>query len=83
MSAPCPLFGFIVTISPPSQAIAEALRAFAEGHGLVAEIRSAGQVIVMSEAAQATDTDRSVVQAWAGQYRERAELELSDIVDLR
>ena len=83
MSAPCPLLGFIVTISPASDAIAEGLRSFAEGHGLNAEIRSAGQVIVTSEATQATDADRSVVRAWAEQYRDRAELQLSEIVDLR
>ena len=83
MSAPCPRFGFIVTLAPPSAAIAEDLRVFADDNGLVAEIASAGQVIVAAEGTQTTDGDRSLVRAWAERYTGRVTVEVSEIVDLR
>jgi uncharacterized protein YggL (DUF469 family) len=91
MSAPCPTFGFTVTVTMRDDVteserdmFIDDLLALLAPHGLSA----AGQgdrvmeFVVRRDGSQATDADRTIVRDWAGRWTSRAEIDVSDIVDL-
>ena len=91
MTAPCPTFGFTVTMETHAQlAAGERERLWdewielIEGRGLYCA-GGGGDVmeyVVASEAAQATDSDRRFIEAW---LRTRAELRawrVGELIDL-
>jgi hypothetical protein len=87
MSAPCPVFGFVVRVEPRSfgasiDAFVENLRSALEPHGLTTR-RGASRVeyVVTREASQATDADRQLVAEWATQWTSLA-VTVGDLVDL-
>jgi uncharacterized protein YggL (DUF469 family) len=76
MSAPCPVFGFLVEFELADTLSVEQTRQLRlamerdviEPRGLVCDERSSGRrwsFVVRSEASQATDADRVAVEAWA------------------
>ena len=80
MSAPCPVFGFVVEFEMSEALSSDQLRdvrlAFlaqvAEARGLVIDERRRDHrwtFLVRSEASQATDADRRAVEAWAQEQR--------------
>jgi len=92
MSAPCPVFGFIVTarlrdvdskdgLGP----LVDDLVTVLESNGLV--IRERGhrnvQYAVSREGSQATHADRELVLGWSERWRSVAEIDVSDLVDLQ
>ncbi|HEX2781516.1 MAG TPA: 50S ribosome-binding protein YggL [Gemmatimonadaceae bacterium] len=92
MSAPCPEFGFAVTIEPPGgpgprerPTFDEALAALLASRGLSVEAGRAGmrRFIVRSEASQATDADREAVRAWLAARPDVRDARVSDLIDLR
>jgi uncharacterized protein YggL (DUF469 family) len=93
MSAPCPLFGFRVLISLSPQgseanvaSIADDLARLLEANDLIAErrtVRDGGlEYLVTREGSQATDSDRTLIRAWAEQWRTRATVQIGDLIDL-
>lgn len=87
MAAPCPIFGFLVELEMADTLSAEQIRqlrrAFErdviEPRGLLCDDRSIGgrwSFVVRSEASQATDADRSAVDAWT---QTRAEIQSARI----
>lgn len=87
MSAPCPDFGFIVTIrsaASRSPAIVADLLSVLEANDLSADVRGIGtqEVVVRRDGAQATHADREVVRAWADPWIGVATIAIGDIVDL-
>jgi uncharacterized protein YggL (DUF469 family) len=92
MSAPCPLFGFIVTTrlrdtSPDAdtRTLIDDLVEVLESNDL--SMSGGGnrnlKYVVSREGSQATHTDRELVLAWAERWGAIAEIEVSDLVDLR
>lgn len=83
MSAPCPTFGFLVVLELASPIDAGANRdlqdswigfletrgLYCTGRGTVDDARAALEYVV-SEASQATETDREAAQAWLASRRE-------------
>lgn len=87
MSAPCPDFGFVVTIrsaASRSPAIVADLLSVLEEHALSGDVRGIGtqEVVVRREGTQATHADREVVRAWADPWIGVATISIGDIVDL-
>jgi uncharacterized protein YggL (DUF469 family) len=75
VSAPCPVFGFLVEVETLEALTSEQLhdlrlafdRDVLERRGLVCDERSSGRrwsFVVRSEASQGTDADRDAVEAW-------------------
>jgi uncharacterized protein YggL (DUF469 family) len=92
MSAPCPVFGFLVELEMIETLTAEQLRdlrrAFSrdvmESRGLVCDERATGRrwsFVVRSEASQATDADRSAVEAWTRLHSEIASARIGPLLD--
>ena len=92
MSAPCPVFGFMVDLVLEPQVRDAARAALADTfqievldtRGLVAERAPASGLtyVVRSEAGQATDADARAVQAWASAHDEIIQARVGPIVDL-
>ena len=93
MSAPCPLFGFRVLISLSQQGsdanvatIADDLARLLEANDLIAERRRGRdgglEYVVTREGSQATDTDRTLIRAWAERWLTRATVQIGDLIDL-
>jgi hypothetical protein len=91
MSAPCPIFGFIVTIAPRDDgsateraALVRDLADTLEPHGLAVERGTGGviELVVHREGAQATDADRDLVRPWAVRWADRATIVIGDLIDL-
>ncbi|MFL5608502.1 MAG: 50S ribosome-binding protein YggL [Gemmatimonadaceae bacterium] len=92
MSAPCPLFGFIVRASlhsGTSAAAADSLLddfiGMLEANGLIAGggRDRTWEHVVQREGAQATHADREAVIAWASRWAHLADITVSDLVDFR
>jgi uncharacterized protein YggL (DUF469 family) len=91
MSAPCPVFGFLVSIevgASDADRIRELRTAFlnevAEPHGLTYSDRPdvrAWTFAVRSEAGQATDADRLAVETWARQRGEIMSVSVGPLLD--
>ncbi|MGE5102349.1 MAG: 50S ribosome-binding protein YggL [Deltaproteobacteria bacterium] len=92
MSAPCPVFGFLVELQVAAALTSSQMRelrtAFLtrviEPRGLTYNERSGGHdwsFVVQSEAGQATDADRQAVQAWAREQREVAATKVGPLLD--
>lgn len=91
MSAPCPTFGFIVTIAPRDDvseteraALVRELADTLEPHGLSIERGTGGviELVVYRDGAQATDADRDLVRPWADRWADRASIVIGDLIDL-
>jgi uncharacterized protein YggL (DUF469 family) len=93
MSAPCPTFGFLVharlrdaRAKADANALRESLIEVIEANGL--ETGGGGgertlDYAISREGSQATHADREVVLEWASRWSGVAEIEVSDLVDLR
>jgi hypothetical protein len=88
MSAPCPSLCFVVTVRVGEHApTADALRLLADFSRLLdangLSVRTLGlEHVVCREGSQATDSDRSLVRLWAGQWAAVADVDVGDIVDM-
>jgi uncharacterized protein YggL (DUF469 family) len=91
MSAPCPIFGFVVTIrlrdakteSESTSLIDDLVRAL-ESNGLIVG-RGADrlEVVISREGSQATHSDRELVLEWAERWSSIADIHISDLIDLQ
>jgi len=83
MSAPCPRFGFLVTLAPQEPCIVEDLHRFLTGHGLEA-VRAAGALafVVTREGGQATNNDREIARDWSNRWSNDASITVGDLVDV-
>ncbi|MFI5228585.1 MAG: 50S ribosome-binding protein YggL [Gemmatimonadales bacterium] len=92
MSAPCPVFGFEAraqTRPIDDDGLHDVWRAlqteFLEPRGLTARLPAFGRFfsfVVTSEASQATDADRTALEAWAATRAEIVSLHVGPLVDL-
>ena len=92
MTAPCPSFGFFVSIALvadlPDDRVDTLWRSFmaaVEQRGLVADggtARRTWTYMIQSDASQATDADRQAIEAWAAAQPEIASVEVGELVDL-
>jgi len=83
MSAPCPRFGFLVTLAPQEPRVVEDLHRFLTGHGLEAS-RAGGALafIVTRDGGQATNNDREIVRDWSDRCSNVPSITIGDLVDL-
>lgn len=91
MSAPCPIFGFLVecdigtiTADQMRELRAVLLREVVEPRGLTYHERSGGHdwsFVVQSDAGQATDADRQAVETWAQLRREIISVNVGPLLD--
>jgi uncharacterized protein YggL (DUF469 family) len=92
MSAPCPVFGFVVELemseAPGSDETRYVRQAFlaqvAEARGLVIDERRRDHrwtFLVRSEASQATDADRRAVETWAHEQGEIVAISIGPLLD--
>jgi uncharacterized protein YggL (DUF469 family) len=91
MTAPCPSFGFIVTLEfQPGARDLDRTRFWSawtrllEEHGLYCTGGGGDstEYVIASEAAQATDLDRRAVQAWLGARPELSMWRVGELIDL-
>jgi hypothetical protein len=90
MSAPCPVFGFIVRVAPRAESNDDAASRLCvefikvlDVNGLTTdrgERRAA--YLVSREGGQATQADRELVLAWASRWTQAAAITVSDLMDL-
>jgi uncharacterized protein YggL (DUF469 family) len=92
MSAPCPNFGFVVTArlrgaggDADANALADDLIRVLESNELVTDrgVDRHLEYVVSREGSQATQADRELVLDWAERWRSIAEIEVSDLIDLK
>ena len=92
MSAPCPVFGFVVELEMSEALGSDQMRdvrlAFlaqvAEARGLVIDERRHDHrwtFVVRSEASQATDADRRAVETWAQEQRAIVAVDVGPLLD--
>ena len=83
MSAPCPRFGFLITLAPQEPRIVEDLHRFLTGHGLEAA-RAGGALafVVTREGGQATNDDREIVRDWSNRWSNVASITVGALVDI-
>ena len=67
-----------------SVAVSQSLTDLLAAHGLVASGGGRRQMlfVVSREGSQATEAERELVQRWASEWRNEAEITVSDLVDL-
>ena len=92
MSAPCPVFGFAVTIAPyrtvtkaQCDALTDDLIDVLANHGLESAGGAGDRVlefIVNREGGQATHADRELIMAWASRWTAEADVSVGELVDL-
>jgi uncharacterized protein YggL (DUF469 family) len=90
MSAPCPILGFTVLValreSGDSQAaaITQSLRELLAAQGLESSGGGRRQLlfVVSREGSQATEAERQLVESWASEWSDVADITVSDLVDL-
>lgn len=91
MTAPCPTFGFVVsvTFAPASDDAARsafwaAWNEFLEQRGLYCGGGGGDtqEYVVASEASQATNIDREAVRAWLAGRRELSDARMGELIDL-
>jgi uncharacterized protein YggL (DUF469 family) len=91
MSAPCPVFGFVVRATIDATVGRETIDALIDD--LVELLEANGmtmggggdrllEFVISRDGAQATDTDRQLVIEWAGSWAHVARFDVSDLVDL-
>ena len=91
MSAPCPVFGFVVRMAMRPDTgeadidiLVDEFIDILESHGL--QTGGGGdttlEFVVNREGGQATDADRTLVRDWASGWGHVAEIAVGDIVDL-
>ena len=92
MTAPCPSFGFLVTLAfrlgmdeHRRRAFRDTWIEFLEQRGLYCAGGGgdSGEYVVASDASQATDTDRRAVEAWIAQRPELSAWNVGELIDLR
>lgn len=89
MSAPCPTFGFVVTLTLQSptaseRRIVDDFHNLLERHGLEAIRAEHSMTLTVSrEGGQATHHDREIVREWSNQWAEVASITIGDLVDLQ
>ncbi|HEY9226339.1 MAG TPA: 50S ribosome-binding protein YggL [Gemmatimonadaceae bacterium] len=91
MSAPCPLFGFVVSIrlrpettELDADLLADQLIDLLEANSLTTEgggLDRHLEFVVNREGAQATQSDRELILTWAERWREKAAIAVGDLVD--
>ena len=90
MSAPCPILSFTVLValreSGDSQAaaITQSLRELLAAQGLESSGGGRRQLlfVVSREGSQATEAERQLVESWASEWSDVADITVSDLVDL-
>jgi len=91
MSAPCPILGFTVLVDlhesvEESQAdvLTQALTELLAAQGLESSGGGRRQrlFVVSREGNQATEAERQLVESWASEWRDVADITVSDLVDL-
>lgn len=89
MSAACPNFGFVVTVTPrpaastlQHEAIVGDLVDILDRNDLSLAERRPLQFIVSREGTQATHSDRELVMTWAREWEQYADIRIGDLVDL-
>jgi hypothetical protein len=91
MSAPCPVFGFVVTITPREvddptalDPIIADLMTVLDADGLEGVVGGGGAktIAVRREGSQATDQDRQLVREWSARWSGAANVTIGPIVDL-
>ena len=91
MTAPCPSFGFIVTMEPRAHLDATARErlwadwlAFIERRGLYCAGGGGDSLeyVIASEASQATDADRAAVEAWLAARDDLRAWRVGELIDL-
>jgi uncharacterized protein YggL (DUF469 family) len=93
MTAPCPIFGFLVEIeiddyvSPvESDSLWNAFMAFVQQRGLEADGGRGSHMWtyrLCGESAQASDLDRAALQEWASKHREIVSIRIGDLFDVQ
>lgn len=88
MSAPCPIFGFVLYArlldsSADVGALRASLAEFLDANGL--DLTSSGAVdcVVTREGSQTTNSDRELVLEWAARWAHVATIDVSDLIDLQ
>jgi uncharacterized protein YggL (DUF469 family) len=91
MSAPCPVFGFVLTIrvhesmsDTDADAFMVELIRFLEANGLTAHGTAARiiELVISRDGSQATDADRELVVEWLSRRANVGTQEVSDLIDL-
>ena len=90
MTAPCPVFGFVVLATLHDHAseterddFVTALQALLAAHELRSWRRGRGlEFVIRREGSQATEGDRAIVSEWAAQWDDRATIAVGELVDL-
>jgi len=87
MSAPCPVFGFLVTVRLASPgdagAVVHDLMATLDRNGLTATGgHGALDYVVRREGSQTTDDDRDRLREWADRWAGRVTVAVGDLIDL-
>jgi uncharacterized protein YggL (DUF469 family) len=92
VSAPCPIYGFVARFEVTADlsdadatALTDDFLAFLEKRGLVSSGGFSGSRwthVVRSDAAQATDADRTALQTWARTHIEIDSVVVDPLVDL-
>jgi YggL 50S ribosome-binding protein len=90
MSAPCPVFGFHVSVDVSTGGDARALwrelEALLESRGLMYvedAVVGASERVVQSESSQATDADRDAVDRWLSEREDVDGFDVGEIEDLK
>jgi uncharacterized protein YggL (DUF469 family) len=91
MSAPCPIFGFVIRVrfrdastEADSHCVVDDLRRVLDSNDLVASRGANGLEFVISrEGSQTTQSDRELVFEWAERWKSIAEIDVSDLIDLQ
>ena len=91
MSAPCPILGFTVLVDlhesaedSQAEALTRALTELLAAQGLEASGGGPRQrlFVVSREGSQATEAERELVESWASEWSDVADITVSDLVDL-
>ena len=92
MSAPCPIFGFVVAARlrdastvADSDSLVDDLIDVLESNDLMTNTGAHRRLeyLVSREGGQATQADRELVLAWAERWSAIAEIRVSDLIDLQ
>ena len=91
MSAPCPILGFTVLVDlresvdePEAETLTQSLTDLLAAQGLESSGGGRRQqlFVVSREGSQATEAERQLVESWASEWSDVAEITVSDLVDL-
>ena len=91
MSAPCPILGFTVLVDlhesveeSQAEVLTQALTELLAAQGLESSGGGRRQrlFVVSREGSQATEAERQLVESWASEWSDVADITVSDLVDL-